>query len=135
MKYLTIEEASIFHGHLGPFLALGYVAGRFCVEVLKPETEHDLEAVVKVPLRTPYTCILDGIQCSTKCTLGKGNIRVEKGSEDDIVITIRSKRTSRGVVLKVKNEVIARILSMDLEKGARYVLSRGIDELFDVQYV
>ncbi len=34
-----------------------------------------LGADVRCPERTPYTCFLDGIQFSTGCTMGKGNIR------------------------------------------------------------
>ncbi|UCG44017.1 MAG: formylmethanofuran dehydrogenase subunit E family protein [candidate division WOR-3 bacterium] len=69
-----LKHAAGFHGHLGPWLALGLRAGRRAVNVLG-RSPFRLKAVVHCPARTPYTCFIDGVQFASGCTLGKGNIR------------------------------------------------------------
>ena len=59
---LSYEEAVRFHGHNGPFLAIGYRMGQFANESLSPQGISDISCVVKSPLRTPFTCVVDGIQ-------------------------------------------------------------------------
>jgi formylmethanofuran dehydrogenase subunit E len=67
-----------FHGHLGPYLVLGLRMGVTAVQLLKPQGLHGLSATVWTPILPPQSCVLDGIQVSCGCTLGKGNIRVRK---------------------------------------------------------
>ena len=127
MKYLTLEEAGYFHGHLGPYLTLGYLAGKIAVSQLKPSNEHELKATVRCPLKTPYTCFIDGIQCSSKCTLGKGNIHVEKGVGLTVVFECRGRK----LTLKVKNKILGELKDISsLEDGVRWVLERE-QEIFD----
>ena len=103
MEYLTIEEAAKFHGHLGPFLLLGYMAGTLARETLKPKDEHDLHAEVTLPLKTPYTCVVDGIQCSTRCTLGKLNIKIKPSNKEIITIMIKCKSSGKVLEITVKS--------------------------------
>jgi len=70
----TLAAAARFHGHLGPWLALGLKAGTHAARRLQA-TAFELRARVFCPARTPYTCFLDGIQFGSGCTMGKGNIR------------------------------------------------------------
>ncbi len=74
-----LDRAAEFHGHLGPWLALGLRAGRRAARVLSANPFR-LQAVVHCPDSTPYTCFLDGIQFGSGCTLGKGNIRHVPGT-------------------------------------------------------
>jgi len=53
---------------------LGLRAGRYAARKLAANP-FQLEAVVHCPGRRPYTCFIDGIQVSSGCTMGKGNIR------------------------------------------------------------
>ncbi|MHA1594619.1 MAG: FmdE family protein [Candidatus Baldrarchaeia archaeon] len=41
---------------------------------MRPKDEFNLIAKVHVPYKHPFSCILDGIQCSTKCIIGKENL-------------------------------------------------------------
>jgi len=76
---LSLSE---FHGHLGPYLYLGYRMGKLALLKLKARGKK-LHVLVKSGLATPLSCMIDGIQFSTSCTLGKGNISVadEKKAE------------------------------------------------------
>ena len=128
---LTLEEAGRFHGHLGPYLTLGYLAGDFAVNVLKPETEIDLEARVRVRPQRPYTCFVDGVQCSSRCTLGKLNIDVSEGS--GIEVEFLNTRTGNSLRLRVRDETLSAIQSAsDLRTAVEWILARSIEELFEV---
>ena len=65
--------AAAFHGHLGPWLALGLRAGTYARRHLLDDPFR-LEACVRCPGRRPFTCFIDGVQFGSGCTLGKGNI-------------------------------------------------------------
>ena len=68
-----LTAAARFHGHLGPWLVLGLKAGAYARSKLAA-SPFELSARVFCPPRTPYTCFVDGIQFSSGCTMGKGNI-------------------------------------------------------------
>ncbi len=133
MKYLTLEEAGIFHGHLGPFLVLGYMAGEIAKEILKPKSEFDLHAEVILPLRRPYTCVVDGVQCSTKCTLGKLNIELRESKANSIELVFRSKVSGRVVRIKVKDGIISKLLSFSsLDEAVNWLRSLPRDKIFEI---
>ena len=63
----AIKNAEKLHGHLGPFLVIGVRMGKTVKRILNPNTgdKSELEATVKIPLLTPISCIIDGIQTNT----------------------------------------------------------------------
>ena len=72
-KSHLLTAAARFHGHLGPWLVLGLKAGAYARRKLAA-SPFELRAQVFCPAGTPYTCFVDGIQFSSGCTMGKGNI-------------------------------------------------------------
>ncbi|HDM91987.1 MAG TPA: hypothetical protein ENG69_01170 [Candidatus Korarchaeota archaeon] len=127
---LSLEEAGRFHGHLGPYLTLGYLAGDFAVNFLKPETELDLRATVRVPLRRPYTCFVDGVQCSSRCTMGKLNIEVLEG--DGIEVEFRNTKTGKAARLRVRDAVLSAIQrTPDMRSAVEWILARDLEEIFE----
>lgn len=89
-----------FHGHLGPYAVIGYKMGMLALELLKARGK-DLKAHVKTGSKPPLSCVVDGIQFSTPCTLGKGNISISDDKTVEAVftgekqITIRLKDSAR----------------------------------------
>lgn len=79
-RYL-LESATRFHGHLGPYLVLGLRMGLVAVRTLRPRRPHELSATVWTEHSPPKSCLLDGVQVSSGCTLGKGNLRVKNTSQ------------------------------------------------------
>jgi formylmethanofuran dehydrogenase subunit E len=69
----TIEQ---FHGHLGPYAVLGYKMGKIACEHLGSDP-FDKKVTVSTGTTPPISCIIDGIQLGSGCTLGKGNIAVK----------------------------------------------------------
>lgn len=72
-----VLELARFHGHLGPFIVLGYRMGRYALKNLG-ENPFAIKAWVYCSGVTPESCLADGIQLGSGCTLGKGNIEIVK---------------------------------------------------------
>jgi formylmethanofuran dehydrogenase subunit E len=69
-----------FHGHLGPYAVIGYRMGLIAKEKLKG-CPFSLNAIVFTKKTPPMSCVIDGIQISSGCTLGKGNISVNESDD------------------------------------------------------
>jgi len=126
-----LEVAVSFHGHLGPFLALGLKAGLYAVEVLGKEP-FETKAVVRTEPRPPRSCFVDGVQITTGCTMGKGNIALKDGEGLSILISRREKR----LLLKVKADVLRaaeEVTSKNMERIALSILERSAQDLFEIE--
>jgi formylmethanofuran dehydrogenase subunit E len=91
----------------------------------------NLAAEIHTQNRPPRSCIVDGIQFSSGCTLGKGNIVVE---EDDRLYGVFSKGPTR-ITIRIKKEVLDAIPAVhreELEPYARALSTVKDEELFDV---
>ena len=133
-----LRGAREFHGHRGPFLTLGLRIGLAALRLLDAEGWFDLKCRVRLPLRVPETCLLDGIQFSTGCTLGKRNIEIEEGKEIEAFF---EKRDGSQLRIKVRPEAVRRIKEA-LSKGmkgmmeeAEHLLKALDEELFIIQRV
>lgn len=90
-----VKKGEEFHGHLGPFLIVGIKMGLLALDKLQSTGFFDLKAEVATGRTPPISCMVDGIQLATGCTLGKGNISItEQGkpraqfSKDGKLLTI-----------------------------------------------
>jgi len=128
---LTFEEAIKFHGHLGPWLLIGYRAGVIARNMLKPKDIHDLQCIVRIPCKIPYSCSIDGIQASTCCTLGKGNIIIENIEDFEFIfINTTSKELLK---LKLRRDVLDKLLSLkSINEALNYVMGLGDWDLLEL---
>ncbi|OYT61727.1 MAG: formylmethanofuran dehydrogenase [Thermofilum sp. ex4484_15] len=115
-RKLSLEDAAAFHGHKGPWLILGYKAGERAIAVLKPADEKDLKCLIKCPMELPYTCVIDGVQVSSKCTLGKLNLIVKESNIIELIFENRSNGSK--LSLRPKRKVIKALL-----KGGREIIA------------
>jgi formylmethanofuran dehydrogenase subunit E len=125
-----IEEAAAFHGHLGPLLVLGLKMGLLAQTILEGDP-FTMKAEVHTRKTPPYSCIIDGIQFSSGCTLGKGNITIV---EDDHIYGVFS-RDSAIIQIRIKQEILeslSRIPRDELELHAKALSTKKDEELFDV---
>jgi len=98
-----LEAAARFHGHLGPWLALGLKAGLLARRRLKAPS-FNLVANVYCPTRTPYTCFVDGVQFGSGCTYGKGSIFLFKDTGCRAVF-VRTGSSAANLKLTLRHEV------------------------------
>lgn len=99
-----LEEIERFHGHVGPYAVLGYKIGEAAKQILGPNP-FTKKAIVFAPLSPPSSCMIDGIQISSGCTLGKRNIEVREDKDLKVIFE------GEGVVIEIraKPEVIGEI--------------------------
>lgn len=124
MRYLkvTLKEAEKFHGHLGPYLVLGILAGEFGIKILKAKKYFGLNIDVFGASKKPKSCLIDGLQLSTGATFGKGNIHKFNGPQINIIISDRNSR--KKVSLKLKKEILYRLEETKTHKDAENLAKR-----------
>ncbi len=86
-----------FHGHLGPYLIIGFKMGELSNELLGKETGAGSgyllkKAIVKTGTKPPMSCIIDGIQYISGCTLGKGNIEIIDSQKPEATFIMNDKK-------------------------------------------
>ena len=114
---MSIKDAAKLHGHLGPFLVIGVRMGKVANKIFEPKNEEcvELRAFVKVPFLPPFSCILDGIQSATHCTIGNQRLKVEKSRQK---ITAQFETTdSNKIVLISLNPKMVEELKDKMSKG------------------
>jgi formylmethanofuran dehydrogenase subunit E len=62
--------------------------------------------------KPPYSCIVDGIQVSTGCTIGNGNLTVKESSKIEILFKNKGKQLTININPKLINH-----LNRDLKKN------------------
>ena len=80
-KAYTLEDLAAFHGHLGPYIVLGYRMGRYAKQHFCRDP-FQMKASVYCSGTPPQSCLADGVQIGSGCTLGKRNIEIIP--DDDI---------------------------------------------------
>lgn len=113
-----ITDAMELHGHLGPFLVIGVRIGRVARQILNSENQGkgELYASIEVPLQTPYSCILDGVQSTTHCTIGNQRLRVQK-SRRNITARFETTESDKTLAIVVNPEIVKEVTDK-ISKGA-----------------
>ena len=135
---LMIDNAQKLHGHLGPFLVIGVRMGMIAKKALSVSDDQCgfLKANVKVPLFPPFSCLLDGIQASTSCTVGNQRLTIENSEE--ICVSFARQNAGRTVKITLKPKVIQELrkkISEDAltEKFALELAHTPENQLFSVE--
>ena len=80
MDYDLPSIAEWFHGHYQPYIALGIKMGEFAMRLLEAE-RHELLVTAETGTKPTFSCMTDGLQLVTGCTVGNGRLKVlEKGT-------------------------------------------------------
>ena len=69
---IELVELKRFHGHLGPYAVIGYRMG----QIARQKYPGKIFATLYSGSKRPMSCMADGVQLSSCCTLGKNNIRI-----------------------------------------------------------
>ena len=127
-----LEKVGLFHGHLGPCVVTGLRLGDYALKRLKAHAHYGIEAWVQCAGRTPESCILDGIQVSTGCTLGKQNLHHLVGSP--VIARFRNRDTGEEVVVAVNAEKVQESMATLRREGepaaVSFVLGLAEEDLF-----
>ena len=93
-----------FHGHGGPFMIIGLRMGLSALNHLDAKGWFSLDCVVKLNWAPPDSCVIDGIQSSTGCTMGKRNISVEETKG----VAAKFTHKEKSVELVLRDEVLTK---------------------------
>jgi len=124
-----------FHGHLGPYVVIGYRMAGLALSEIGSEGHFGVSAEVHSPLETPRSCLIDGVQIGSGCTLGKGNIMVAKAPEPAWArftaaggeeVTVRLRRDIPALVRELVN-------SEGVEAAGRAFFQMRLDSLFTAE--
>jgi formylmethanofuran dehydrogenase subunit E len=104
-----------FHGHLGPYVVIGYRMGKLALDELQSEGHFGISAEVHSPLKTPSSCLIDGVQIGSGCTLGKRNIKVYEGVEPAWAVFESS--NGEKVTIRLRPQIPALVQELVNHKG------------------
>ncbi len=125
-----LEALRTFHGHLGVYVTIGLRMG--AIGRARLGAYKGLSATVRSRPEPPMLCVVDGVQFSSGCTMGKGNIRVEPAEDPDVTFT-KAGRTLRIALRPGWRERIDREMSKERELEQSLFYFRAPEsELFDV---
>ena len=129
----TLREIEKFHGHLGPYAVIGYKMGEIANKRLGSDP-FSKKVVIWTGNKTPLSCIIDGIQISSGCTLGKGNIQVKNknlpkaefsnNSGETITITLKS---------DVKKEIDTTVTEENIVDYSKLIYKKSDEDLFEIK--
>lgn len=123
-----------FHGHLGPYVVLGYRMGEAARRALASPGYFGLRARVESPLAPPASCLIDGVQLGSGCTTGKRNLVVEGGDIARAVFETKSgKRVSIALRPELPEKLRARIAAVGVEAAGLEVYEAREEDLFTIE--
>lgn len=129
------ESAIDLHGHGGPFLVIGLRMGLMALELLDAHGWFDLRCLARLRWEPPDSCVIDGIQLSSGCTMGKHNIVVEERSGVAALFT----KGERSLEMRLKTGTLERVrevLALKSEEATRSLISAllgsSYKDLFEV---
>jgi formylmethanofuran dehydrogenase subunit E len=124
------DHAIEFHGHGGPFMVIGLRMGLEALRILDARGWFEIKCTAMLRWMPPDSCVIDGIQVATGCTMGKHNIDVIeregvaaifKAGEKTLTISLRST-----ILAKVRSS-----LDEDHVENIEWLISTPSEELFD----
>lgn len=135
----AIRNAENLHGHLGPFLVIGVRMGIVAERILNPSTSGDgrLQVTARTPLSTPFSCVIDGIQSTTRCTAGNQKLKIED-SHGEIAGCFRLRESPETLDIRVNPKVVQRLMSTlsketSVEEIAWEIAHMPEEQLFEVE--
>lgn len=135
-----LDKATDFHGHLGPFLVIGVRMGLIGIRELGVKrNDEQLRVTAMTKDSTPFSCVIDGIQVATKCTIGNKKLTVKNSSGiaakfelqniEQVTVTVNPATFN-----KLKSQLLSKnVSSEELRELAQLVASISEEELFIVE--
>ncbi len=132
---LDWEEARRFHGHLGPWLALGMKMGAEAMRMLQARPHFGVQVVAGCRAEPPVSCLIDGLQWMTGATYGKRNILLQE--QEEVFVSVRNTQTGVEVAMTLLPGIPGQISRWFEEEGdelsARRLWEMPAERLFRLQ--
>ena len=135
------SEIQHMHGHVGPWNVLGWRVGQAALRELDTKWGwHELDIICYVPLKTPYSCMADGLVIGTGNSIGRLDLRLAEVACMDLISVSVQRKDGTGSVLIFKPR-LAYLRHIDapkpeeLEKLSRECGKMQEKDLFDIQRI
>jgi len=113
----ALQTATDLHGHFGPFLTLGVRMGLLGLQKLGVKSgDPRLHANVMLEYVAPISCILDGIQTTTKCTVG--NTRLTWKESNQISVIFQLEGSKQRIRIRVNPAIVQELLKRLSEQAS-----------------
>jgi len=91
------------HGHVGPWNVLGWRIGKAALREFDTHWgRHELDIILYVPFKTPYSCLADGLTIGTGNSIGRLDIRLAEVMARDLTQVSVRRKDGKGPVLVFK---------------------------------
>ena len=134
-------EIKRMHGHVGPWNVLGWRIGRVALREFDTQWgRHELDIICYVPLRTPYSCMADGLVIGTGNAMGWLDIRLAEAACMDLIQVCIHRKDGTGPVL-IFHPRPAYLRQIDapkpekLEKLSRECSNLNVSDLFEIRRI
>jgi len=135
-----IAEATRFHGHLGPFLVIGVRIGIIGMRELglRSNSDRKLRVAAHLKYSVPISCVLDGLQVTTGCTIGNQKLKLIDSPDIEAKFTLNGKELAVAVNHVAYNKLKSQLLSeknspKEVEHLARQIASMPEKDLFIIK--
>ena len=127
-----LKNIEQFHGHIGPYAVIGYRMGKIANEKLGTDP-FNKKAQVWTSNEPPMSCVIDGIQMSSGCTTGKGNLKIQSGKTPRVLfLTNEGKQIEIHLLESVKNEIDNKVTEQNIISFSEELFQRPDKELFEI---
>jgi len=133
-----IAKAVDFHGHLGPFLVMGVRMGIIGMRELGLRSNNDdkLRVTAHLKYSIPISCTVDGLQVTTKCTIGNQKLKLMDSSDIAAKFTLHNRKevtvaVNPAIYDKLKSQLLPeKKSSKEVERLAQLIASMPEEDLF-----
>jgi formylmethanofuran dehydrogenase subunit E len=128
-----LKNIEQFHGHIGPYAVIGFRMGKISNEILG-KNPFSKKAQVFTDARPPMSCVIDGIQMSSGCTLGKGNLAIFSGKLPKVLFSNNDGKQVEIVLKKsIKNEIDTIVTEKNIITYSEKLYQKPDKELFEIR--
>lgn len=125
-----IEE---FHGHLGPYVVIGYRMGKIANEKLGSDP-FTKKAIVWTGIKPPISCMIDGIQIASGCTTGKGNLEIKNKDTPKAIFSNKNRRNIEiNLKERVRKEIDTTVNEENIIAYSERLFRKKDQELFEIK--
>lgn len=128
----VLKKLEEFHGHVGPYVLIGYKMGQVANKELGKDP-FSKNAVIFTGTSPPISCIVDGVQISSGCTFGKGNIIIKDENVAKAEFSNKSgKKLSIELNKEIRDEIDNNVTEENIVSYSENLYSRSNKELFKI---
>jgi formylmethanofuran dehydrogenase subunit E len=134
-------EIKRMHGHVGPWNVLGWRIGQAALRELDTKWGwHELDIICYVPIKTPYSCMADGLVIGTGNTIGRLDLRLAEVVSLDLIqiCILRKDGTGPVLIFRPRREYLRHIDAPkpeQLETLSRECGTMKESDLFEIQRI